>query len=332
MHDDKDELDEEIIMAILVDEDQDVVIDISDPQNNVVQLEPGMANRSAQAQYFGADSGEIEEEIDDEVLPNNQPDYDQDKVVSLSSRASERFKPSARSKKQWITIGVLLCFGVITSTLLVLESSFYDVDKITINNKSATPLTKIDTDRIVNFTGSLKSDPMYRLDSSTVKNDLSVIPTLDSVSIEKEWPNKIVVTIEKRTPVAYIETDRGVALVDNKGYIFRLQPLAPKNMPSLDGLDEVTFTNKIPNKAYLDVVANAPKDLHDQISHVSYDKGNFAVELRDGIDIKLGDSTDLKEKLAIAQSVINAKKRSELGYIDVSVPSLPVSGSPQLKV
>ena len=88
----------------------------------------------------------------------------------------------------------------------------------------------------------------------------------------------------------------------------------------------------IPDLTFVKVLDQAPNEIKDQIVMVKVEDGKYSLELTDGIDILLGDRSKLKEKLAISWAILQAKKRSELGYIDVSVPSLPVSGSPQLKV
>ena len=97
-------------------------------------------------------------------------------------------------------------------------------------------------------------------------------------------------------------------------------------------MEEVTFSKKISDDTFLKILSDAPSEIRNQISNVRTGKDGFVAELVDGIDIILGDKTLLKEKLAISWSIILAKPRSDLGYIDVSVPTLPVSGSPQLKV
>jgi len=54
--------------------------------------------------------------------------------------------------------------------------------------------------------------------------------------------------------------------------------------------------------------------------------------LRSGLELRLGDASDLKLKLAIARRVLAAVGGGRGSYVDVSVPERPVaSTNPQVE-
>ena len=54
-------------------------------------------------------------------------------------------------------------------------------------------------------------------------------------------------------------------------------------------------------------------------------RGELTLVLRNGLELRLGDSRDLPVKLEVARRVIPRARRSR-GYLDVSVPDRPVAG------
>ncbi len=284
----------EILVAILIDEDE-LTIDINEP--------------------------EILEQSDDETV-----------IETFTQRRQLQFRAQSRTKRQWFSITLVIIAVLVALVILALESPLYNVDKIVVKNISAIPLTKAEMSKIQSLSQRLSNKPLYRADPDPVDKDIESLPTIMGATVEKKWPGMITVTVSRRVPVAYVETDKGVILVDSKGFAFEKAKLAPQGLPGFQGIEEITFTHKISDTAYLKIVDAAPVEMKQQIAHIDKEKGSYTAVLSDGISIVLGTPTQLKEKMAIVWAIILTKKRSELGYIDVSVPSLPVSGSPQLKV
>ena len=285
---------DETFVAILIDEDE-LTIDI--------------------------DESEIDEQLDDETV-----------VATFTQRRQLQFRAQSRTKRQWLSITLAIIAVLVTLVVLALESPLYNVDKIVINNNSVVPLTKAEMIKIQSLSQRLDDEPLYRADPDPVAKDIRSLPTIMGATIKKNWPGTITVTVSRRVPAAYIETDKGVILVDSKGFAFEKATLAPQGLPGFQGIDEITFTHKISDGSYLKIVDAAPVEMKQQIAHIAKEKGSYTAVLSDGISIVLGTPTQLKEKMAIVWSIILTKKRSDLGYIDVSVPSLPVSGSAKLKV
>jgi len=277
----------------------------------------------------------VEEEVEiDSGAEESLLDFESDEVIvdSFQERRQQQFISQSRSKKQWtlITLGVLL--AVIVISIGLLESPIYSVKQIEIASTNQDPIDRIERIRLEELTQKANGQPMYRNSFDDIASKIGKIASVSNVEIEKSWPSTLKITIVKRQPVGYIETDQGVALVDSKGFVFKKTEEALVGYPSFEGMDEIEFAKVIPDLTFVKVLAQAPSEIKDQIVLVKVENEKYSLELSDGIDIILGDNSKLKEKLVITWSILQAKKRSELGYIDVSVPSLPVSGSPQLKV
>ena len=294
------ENDDEIVYAVLIDE----------------EVEDVPADESALL------------DIDSEV------EVDSDRVVveSFQQRRQQQFISQSRTKKQWSIITICVVVAVLVISIGLLESPIYSVKRIEIASTNEDPIDRLERLRLDEIISKAKGQPMYRNNFSDIEFKINEIPSVSSAQLSKSWPSTLIVTIVKRQPVGYIETDQGVALVDKTGFVFKKTEEALVGYPSFEGMEEIEFANTISDLTFVKVLDQAPSEIKDQITLVKLEGNKYSLELTDGIDIVLGDNTNLKEKLAISWSILQAKKRSELGYIDVSVPSLPVSGSPQLKV
>lgn len=319
--------DDDVIMAVLLDDD-DVVIEL---ETETISFEQHL---ELSEEYLEANDQDPYETINESLLEIESEDPQDNGVLidTFVERRQQRFIAQSRSKKQWtaITLGVIAISVIVV--FLVLESPFYNVDKVEVKNTSSVALNENESKTITSIANELKGKSMYRLNADGVLKKIKAFPTISQASVSKTWPGNVTVNILRRVPIAYIETDKAIVLIDDTGFVYEKVEKIPAGIPSFDGMDEITFTKNISDRTYIEVLKQSPNEIRSQIAHVRLDEGKYVAELTDGIDIILGDNTQLKEKLAIAWSVILAKKRSELGYIDVSVPTLPVSGSPQLKV
>lgn len=306
----ENENDDEVIVAILLDEDEDNVIDIREPERVVVPFE----HKSQEQQS------------------NSSPEKDDVVVDTFIKRRQLAFKNRTVSRKQVILTTIASVVIVLMAAGFAIESPIFDVDNVELQNTSTMPFTKEEKVQLEKISNELKTQPLYRVRTNPVVNDLQKLLFVQSVKTSKSWPSTVTIALERRRPIAIVETDKGFVLVDTNSVVFEKTPSPPKNLPVLEGMEEITMGSPLENEAFMEIISAAPNEIKNQITRIIKNKNVYDVVLSDGINIKIGEPRDLRNKLAIAWSIILAKPRNELGYIDVSVPSLPVSGSPDLKL
>ena len=192
--------------------------------------------------------------------------------------------------------------------------------------KNTVPLSSDELTQLKKNLQSIKDQQMYRSNFAASNASIGKLNFVKTVKFEKDWPSTVKVTITHRVAIATIKTDKGYVLIDDENVIFAKVPELQQGLPVFKGFDEITFSKKINDGNYVTILKNSPDEIITQIAAVEKKDSKYIVTLTDGIMIKLGDTSLLKEKLAIAWSIILTKNRAELGYIDVSVPSLPISG------
>lgn len=206
-------------------------------------------------------------------------------VTSFQDRRQSQFISQSRSKKQWTIITLSIILAVVIISIGLLESPIYSVKNIAIASTDQNPIDKIERARLDELTQKAIGQPMYRNNFDDVSTNISKIASVSKVQIEKSWPNTLRITIVKRQPVGYIETDQGVALIDERGFVFKKNEDAPVGYPSFEGLDEIEFAKVIPDLTFVKVLDQAPNEIKDQIVMVKVEDGKYSLELTDGIDI-----------------------------------------------
>lgn len=290
---------DEVIFAVLIDDE---------------------INQSDEAELIDIEYFEETLEIDDKV------------VNTFEERRKKQFIAQSKTKKQWsiITFSIVIAIGFIA--LALLESPMYRIDSIQIESVQGEPMDKIESEQLNELSKSIVGQPMYRTSLEKVQSKIEEMPEIGSVTMRKSWPRTVEIKVEKRVAVGFVETDQGVTLIDAQGFVFAKAQEPPVGYPAFEGMSEIEFAKQIPDTTFTEILKQAPKEIQNQIVLVKIQDKEYSIELTDGIDIILGDNSSLKQKLAISWSILQTKKRLEIGYIDVSAPSLPVSGSPQLKV
>lgn len=344
---------DEIIYALIVDEEDDieiieddVVISIHKEEISIVEQETsdsenivhhlGQAHRTEITTTSEDEDGKVNVKRESETILDliSEDENGQDVIVdSFVAKRTQRIKLSKLNKRK---VKLYSFFGVaalLTVMILILESPMFTIDKVNIvQKKNSVQLNKEELKILNKDLASVKDQQMYRSNFNSSNSKINKLTFVKDISFKKEWPSSVNVSITHRVAVAAIKTDKGFVLVDDENVIFSKSDTLPVGLPLFKGFDEVTFGKEISDKNYVSIMEKSPDEIVNQISAITKKESKYFVTLTDGIVVKLGDTALMKEKLAIAWSIILTKNRAQLGYIDVSVPSLPVSGVPKPKV
>lgn len=106
------------------------------------------------------------------------------------------------------------------------------------------------------------------------------------------------------------------------------EALAPALGESLVGLDVSELAQRaasVPMVARAGFDRGFPHTLRVAVASVVAERGELTLVLRSGLELRLGDGSDLPLKLEVARQVLPQIAGSS-GYLDVSVPNRPVAG------
>jgi cell division protein FtsQ len=239
----------------------------------------------------------------------------------------------ARIVRHWparglVAVGVLVAVALLAYGASV--SPFLAVDKVLVRGAHRTSDAELER-----AAGVAKGDALFWLGTGDAVQGLEALPYVKRAAVTKEWPHTVRIVVTERTPVAWAEGPTGKVLVDGAGRVLEVVDTPPKGLPQLLGLRAVPA----PGGAVAPVgPARAARALPwlaavGTRSVTAVDGGNLTMQLASGTEVRLGDATQLRAKVAAAYAVLGtlANPGAPPGtppaqYVDVSVPTNPVAG------
>lgn len=143
------------------------------------------------------------------------------------------------------------------------------------------------------------------LDGSQLQHDLSQLPWVSIASIEKKWPDTIVVQIQERSPIArFNET----GLIDDRGEIFYPPKLTQFDLPQLIGDEQSSKQLLQEFKKMSKMLAKVSLSL-DMIKN---ETSSLRLTLKNGLDVivsKKQADTQLARFITIYPELANHQQR-----------------------
>jgi cell division protein FtsQ len=223
-------------------------------------------------------------------------------------------------------IVVLLCAG---GAFLWLRST----DVFAVRQVVATATERVTTEEIAQVTSPAMGESLLKLSTGDLEEALVKLPYVRSAEVYRRFPDSLEVELSEYEPVA--------RLLDQSGHVW----LIADTGRVLEGADAASFTDlplMVPDTSFAltpgeqvpDAVASAlPLAPLFAIGEVgarlpALDRvivsagGYITVKLIEGLEVRLGEATELSQKLAAAADTLEQclQNGQVLEYIDVTVP------------
>jgi cell division protein FtsQ len=164
------------------------------------------------------------------------------------------------------------------------------------------------------------------------QSDVEAVPTVAAVTFDRAFPHTLTVRVVPEKPVAIIRQGASAFVVSARGRIVARD--TPGKQPDLARI-------WVPRGAELSPGATVTGDLRSAVTAVTPLAGRrfpsrvtsvratpeaLTLKLRSGLEVRLGDATDVELKLLVARRVIPLLQPGSL-YLDVSLPQRVVAGT-----
>jgi cell division septal protein FtsQ len=254
-------------------------------------------------------------------------------VTRSSSRPTSRPGPTKKRTARKPMSGftkLMVVIGIVGTVALlggqwVLHRSIFRVQHVTITGLRHE--SEID---VLKASGLEAHPTMIGISASSIENNLRRFPWIHSLSIEKKWPNTLVVNVSETSPVAVAFNSQNVLqYVDQYG---RDLGKAPINAP----LPTLKFVNPRSGRwpyqhgglgaAY--VASQLPIAFSSQVSVITENRqGIVTLQMTTPVSFVLGPDTNLHAKFVAIASVIAHSTLRPGDVVDVTVPDeLAVTG------
>ena len=180
---------------------------------------------------------------------------------------------------------------------------------------------------------------LLRVDGNLLDRRLALVPGVVSSTFDRSFPNTLVVVVKPERPVAVLRRGSDSWLVSARGRVLReLARGARPELPRIwvgrktDVDVGATLTDDAGGRAARALAPLAQVRFPARVTAVRAGDEQLTFKLRSGLELRFGDSGDLRLKLAIARRILTGLGHAGAGdYVDVSVPERPVAFlNPQL--
>jgi cell division protein FtsQ len=233
--------------------------------------------------------------------------------------------PSARS----LVIGIFLALLAVGAYVGARNTSVFAVQTLDVRGGNAELRQQV-RDALAGDLGT----SLLRVNSGVVASSVDPIPGVRSFTVDRAFPHTLRVTVKREVPVLVVRQVPGTTafLVGASGRVIRTLPHPHlSHMPRLwvTKAVDVQVGGALPPQLADAATALAPLQgaaLPGGVSAVRVGKDELTLALGGGLEVRLGDTGDLRLKLAVARRILGQTDAAAggTGYLDVSVPLRPV--------
>jgi cell division protein FtsQ len=177
---------------------------------------------------------------------------------------------------------------------------------------------------------------LVTLKPADVENRLSPIPDVAAATYDRAFPHTLVVEVEAERPLAVLRQGADSWLLSARGRVLRRLPRGARPRLARVWIDRAvdvavgeSVAHPIAARALRVLARVAAQRLPTRVRTVRAD-GELVLVLASGLELRLGDETELPLKLAVAAEILrplDGRHDLATAYLDVSVVERPVSGS-----
>jgi cell division protein FtsQ len=231
---------------------------------------------------------------------------------ATSGRSSERL-PRKKRRRRWLrwVVAVLILALVGTTVWLLGFSSVLATSRVEVSGADVLSSRQVrDAARVP------LGLPLARQDLDAVANRVAMLAPVESVTVDRAWPDAVAISVTERTAVLGLRDPAGYTLVDRAGVAFQHVGRLPEGIVLVDA--NRTDTALLSQVA---LVANAfDTDLRSKVTAVRATSPiALTVVLKSGVTINWGAA----DQSALKAQIVAALLRRDPRHVDVSSPHNP---------
>lgn len=185
--------------------------------------------------------------------------------VDRATRRSRRRFARRQWRRRWLAWRYVLVIVVVLAIVglgiyAVWFSSWLAVDHIEVSGAQT-----VSASDIRNRSGIDEGEPLASVDLAGAEHRIGSLAVVKNVSVTRQWPHGILISIEERVPIAVVEIGGQLRGMDADGVVFRTYKKAP---PGLPRVETSIGTTSAALKEAAKVIAALPQELSLQVDHV----------------------------------------------------------------
>ncbi len=243
---------------------------------------------------------------------------DVEKTEIQSQASSKRRRRRNRMRPLYGLLVTALVIGVGVSLSMTV---FFNIQTIEI----AGDAPQYTTEDVANASGVHTGDNMMRLNSNQVKeNILARMVFVDSVSVQKKFPDTLVITVTPSEAAFNVTDSSGTLQVSAAGKILKSSPDADPELPTITGFEisvrepgqQLESKDSQKDKIFQTIASRVSKGLDCPVTGVDLtDKYNISLTFDNRVVFSLGNWSDMDYKITLAETVLGQLSADKVGYL-----------------
>lgn len=222
-----------------------------------------------------------------------------------------------RRLQRLVDLGLVLT--VAAAFVGALWTPLLDVDEIRVTGADRTGAATV-----LEEAGILTGDPLVSVDLAAAGRRVRALPWVGEVRLHRGVDGVVRITVEERSPVAWLATGGGPVLVDREGRVLGADPVATGQL-ELSGVDRVPEIGGFlpaPYRVALRLAARLDEVVPGAVVSLAADP--LVGRLAQGGEVHFGDGGLLDAKVQSLQTVLEQVDLTCLAVLDLRLPGSPV--------
>lgn len=240
--------------------------------------------------------------------------------LDKATRRSRKRFARRQWRRRWLAWRYLLAVVVVLALVgggvyAVWFSTWLDVEEVEVSGAQT-----VSAADIRKRSGIDVGEPLVSVDLDAAERRIGALAVVRSVSVTRQWPDGVLVSIEERTAIAVVEIGDTLRGMDADGVVFSSYKKAPPDLPRVE--TSIGTTAQALREA-AEVISALPADLKLRVDHVQVTTvDQISLVLKDGRTVVWGSADESATKADVLETLLATV---DAQTYDVSVPSKPTT-------
>lgn len=236
--------------------------------------------------------------------------------------AKDKIEKRIRKRRTILKILIMIIF-VSALSVLIFKSEYFNISSIIVESNNFVSAEE------VTVLSEAKGQNIFLINSKRIEGNTQKNPYVEGIEIRRKFPSTLVIYVKEKQIKGMIKFQNSFINVDSSGKMVQVVNKFPSGeLPLIEGINAEQYApgmnlikdDSIKQEALIEILKLGNyKEYNGLIYSINIeDTYNITLKTMDGIFIKLGDWTDLENKLAYTYNVLKSKNiEGKKGTIEV---------------
>ena len=221
-------------------------------------------------------------------------------------------------RRRRIFYGTLAAVTLVAGTMVVLSSPVVGVRYVDIEGNRY-----VDADRVARVVDSLLGVSVLTADTAEARRLLEEDPWVARARISTYFPDRVVIEVEERVPVAWFAgVDGSARVIDVTGHVLAVVEGMPTDYARIEGTGPNLVpgaTADLPFRAAAQLSKSLPPELQPLVgSYGVTETGHVTMTLATGTVVSFGEPVDMRNKLVSLVVLLRRQDPNDLQTVDIA--------------